>query len=178
MESHMLSGGGGDGEDEGGIGKVWFKEMIAGLIRKNRGAYVRSTFERLSSHLTDVDKTKFKYQTGGKLLTLECGRELKSRFGGFADDMEAIHKRHTHLSVPSYEVREALIREGVEIVKERYEWFWREYGDVQFSKKKQQEYMRISPVMVEAMIREFYSAAGETYLPGKVTLSAVTTSSF
>ncbi|GMI25317.1 hypothetical protein TrCOL_g11915 [Triparma columacea] len=178
MESHMLSGGGGDGEDEGGIGKVWFKEMIAGLIRKNRGAYVRSTFERLSSHLTDVDKTKFKYQTGGKLLTLECGRELKSRFGGFADDMEAIHKRHTHLSVPSYEVREALIREGVEIVKERYEWFWREYGDVQFSKKKQLEYMRISPVMVEAMIREFYSAAGETYLPGKVTLSAVTTSSF
>ncbi|GMH56990.1 hypothetical protein TrRE_jg4367, partial [Triparma retinervis] len=159
MESHALGGEG--GEEEGGIGKVWFKEMIAGLVRKNKEAYVRSTFGRLREHLTEVDKTKFKYQAGGKLLTLECGRELKSRFGGFADAVEATHERHTHLSVPNVEVRAALVEEGVKIVKERYEWFWREYGDVQFSKKKQQEYMRISPVMLEAMIREFYSAAGE-----------------
>jgi len=66
------------------------------------------------------------------LLTAARSLQLKSRFGGFADGIEKIHEKHSHLSVPSLELRESLIKEGLDIVKERYEYFWREYGDIQF----------------------------------------------
>ena len=62
--------------------QVWFAEMMTGLVKKNRETYVRNTFQRLRDQLSDVDKTKFKYQAGGKLLTLECGREVRGGPGG------------------------------------------------------------------------------------------------
>ena len=79
MQSHFT-------ESEKGVG--WWKDMCEGLIRKNREKYERGTWAVIRENLTDVDKGKFKYQAGGKLLTLECGRLLKSRFGGFAESLE------------------------------------------------------------------------------------------
>ena len=64
------------------IPDTWFHDMLGNMRERAVEGYGRATWGALRGFLTEVDEGAFKYQGGGALLTLESGRQLKSRFGG------------------------------------------------------------------------------------------------
>jgi len=115
------------------------------------------TFGALAAHLADVDTSNFKYQNAKtKLLTLDSGRLLKSKFGGFNDTLTAMHGTMSTVALPE-SARHMVLSEGKDMVRERYKSFFETYSVYNFSKKKQDEYLRYPPILADSIYDELFA---------------------
>lgn len=131
------------------------------LISESYASYVECTFKKLLSHLTPVDTTTFKYtqtKAHGKILSLDSGRLLKARFGGFADLLSEIQDCHTQITVTDEEWRRKVTQEGIDMLCDKYQSFFSEYSKYPFSKKNQDEYLRFPPMILRGILEGLLSA--------------------
>ncbi|GMH71568.1 hypothetical protein TrST_g1375 [Triparma strigata] len=137
----------------------WFTSMLNSMIDKAYRGYVRNSFEVLRSYLTEVDAGKFKYQSGN-LLSLDSGRQLKSRFGGFADALQEMHEYSGGLRIWSSPWLDKIQQDGLAVIDE-YTVFFDKYSRYQFSKKKQEEYLRYPPMVARSIIEGLFKQEGK-----------------
>ena len=132
--------------------------MLRTMIDKSKESYFRCSFNALKLLLTDVDVTKFKYQNQKtKLLSLECGRLLKSRFETFNDQWQKIHANHKTVYIPDESIRREMIALAKTTLMPTYTAFFEKYSAYNFSKKNQAEYLKYTPAIVTEMMGELFS---------------------
>jgi len=150
-----------NGEIDGDTYRIessWFKDKVGKIFEAEKAKYVQH-WEVLNSHLTSVDKTDLNYQGGSdKLLSLESGRLIKSRFSGFIEDFEKLYAVHQPLAVVNSKLRAMLQRDVMNVFLPRYSRFFEKYSRVQFSKKNMDQYLKYPPARLEAMLAELYEA--------------------
>ena len=155
----------GDGEGEGEeeeeepeheIESSWFADMLGTMMEKAESTLVGETFGTLAGFLEDVDVARFKYQNAKtKLLTLESGRLLKAKFGGFNDTLAAMHATMGGVCLPE-EVGERIVNAGKASIVDKYRRFFGLYSEYNFSKKKMDEYLRYPPLVAETIFEELF----------------------
>ena len=162
LEQLTLSGGSGfaaaDGlvdDEDYKISSSWFREDVSNLLEGSKNAYL-AQWEELNKHLTAVDQKDLAYQKD-KLLNLESGRLLKSRFSGFNEEFEKTYSVHKELTVIDPKLRVTLLEDVKGVFLNRYKKFYANYSRIQFSKKKMDEYLKYPPQRVESMLGEMYS---------------------
>lgn len=150
-----------DGEIDGDTFRIessWFREKVGKIFEAEKTKYVQH-WEILNSHLTSVDKSELTYQGGSdKLLSLESGRLIKSRFAGFIDDFEKLYSVHQPLAVVDPKLRTMLQRDVTNVFYPRYTRFFEKYSRIQFSKKNMDQYLKYPPARVEQMLSELFAA--------------------
>jgi hypothetical protein len=130
--------------------------MLVAMEKKAEETILVETFGSLADNLSDVDTSTFKYQNSKtRLLSLDSGRLLKSRFGGFNDTLQAMHSTMSSLTLPDPN-REKLLRSGRGMVQERYQAFFEKYSVYTFSKKNQAEYTRYPPILAESVFADLF----------------------
>lgn len=134
----------------------WFKDKVTTMFDSAKAKYL-GQWDVLNSHLTSVAKNDLNYQSD-KLLSLESGRLLKSRFSGFNEDFEKIYQLHRNLTVVDEKLRKLLQREVQNIFFFRYNKFFEKYSQLQFSKKKMDEYLKYPPSRIESLLGDLYNA--------------------
>ena len=143
-------------EDEHYILKApWFKEKVGKLFDDAKEKYL-TEWEGLNRHLTSVDKKDLTYQSD-KLLSLESGRLIKTRFSGFIEEFDKIYAIHDSLAFPDQKLQKRLKDEVKKIFLRRYKKFYEKYSQLQFSKKKMDEYLKYPPKKVEIMIDDLFN---------------------
>ena len=148
-------------EEEGEEGEVeisqsWFKEMLKQNVSKAKSDYFRTYWDKLDACFDDIDLSLLKYQNEkNRLLTLESGRLIKSKFATFNGTLEEIHANHKFLLLFFDQTKDDMRRLCKEKIA-RYEVFFQKYSAYQFSKKNQAEYLRYPPLLAEAMIDELF----------------------
>ncbi|GMH81032.1 hypothetical protein TL16_g08800 [Triparma laevis f. inornata] len=158
-EGKTIGEGSDEEADEFVLEEDWFTDMLNQMMDKAYQGYVRNSLGVLRSYLTDVDTSKFKYQSGN-LLSLDSGRQLKSRFGGFSDALQEMHEYSGGLRIWSDPWREKIQQDGVAVVEE-YTVFFDKYSRYQFSKKKQEEYLRYPPMVARSVIEGLFTEEGK-----------------
>lgn len=138
------------------LDKPWFKEKVGKLFESQKELYL-SSWEAINKNLTAVNKSELIYQSD-RLLTLESGRLLKTRFQGFIDDFERTYNVHKQLTILDVKLREMLQKDVKAAFLHRYKRFFEKYSRLQFSKKKMDEYLKYPPQKVDAMIGELYAS--------------------
>jgi len=145
-----------DGEDYKITGK-WFPEQVDKMFEKSKKIYLKH-WEDLNSHLTAVDQKDLNnYKSAEKVLKLESGRLLKSRFSGFNEEFEKIYQVHREFSVIDPKLRKRLAENVLEVFLPKYEKFYNTYSVVQFSKKQMNKYLKYPPEKIKNMIEDMYS---------------------
>ena len=130
--------------------------MLHSMTSKSEEVLIAETFGALCEHIGDVNTAAFKYQnTKTKLLTLESGRLLKAKFGGFNDALSAMHGTMSTLALPEA-VRAKVIASGNDMVAERYQKFFETYSVYNFSKKNMAEYLRYPPAIAHSIFDELF----------------------
>jgi hypothetical protein len=143
-------------EPEHEIDSSWFSDMLSGMTSKSEEVLIAETFGTLFEHIGDVDTAAFKYQnTKTKLLTLESGRLLKAKFGGFNDALSAMHGTMATLALPEA-VRAKVICSGNDMVQESYQKFFETYSVYNFSKKNMSDYLRYPPAIAQSVFEELF----------------------
>lgn len=150
-----------DGEIDGDTFRIespWFRDKVGKIFEAEKTKYVQH-WEVLNSHLTSVDKSELTYQGGSdKLLSLESGRLIKSRFAGFIEDFEKLYSVHQPLAVVDPKLRTMLQRDVMNVFYPRYTRFFEKYSRIQFSKKNMDQYLKYPPARVEQMLSELFAA--------------------
>lgn len=150
-----------DGEIDGDTFRIespWFRDKVGKIFEAEKTKYVKH-WEVLNSHLTSVDKAELTFQAGSdKLLSLESGRLIKSRFSGFIEDFEKLYSVHQPLAVVDPKLRTMLQRDVMNVFYPRYTRFFEKYSRVQFSKKNMDQYLKYPPARVETMLSELFAA--------------------
>ena len=150
-----------DGEIDGDTFRIespWFRDKVGKIFEAEKTKYVQH-WEVLNSHLTSVDKSELTYQGGSdKLLSLESGRLIKSRFAGFIEDFEKLYSVHQPLAVVDPKLRTMLQRDVMNVFYPRYTRFFEKYSRIQFSKKNMDQYLKYPPARVETMLSELFAA--------------------
>lgn len=135
----------------------WFKDKVNKIFETEKQKYL-AHWEILNRHLTAVDENELIFQSGSdKLLSLESGRLLKSRFSGFIEDFEKIYAVHKALTVIDPKLRELLQVSVKGAFAPRYRKFFGKYSKIQFSKKNMDQYLKYPPQRVDAMVGELYT---------------------
>ena len=132
------------------LSSSWFREKVGKLFNNAKQQYL-SEWENLNRHLTSVDKNDLTYQSD-KLLSLESGRLIKTRFSGFTEDLEKTYSLHKQWTFADIKLRTMLRKEVKAVFLPRYTKFFEKYSKLQFSKKKMDEYLKYPPKRVEQMI--------------------------
>jgi len=136
------------------LSRKWFKEKVGKMFDNAKHQYL-TEWENLNKHLTSVDKNDLTYQND-KLLSLESGRLIKTRFSGFIEDFEKTYTIHKNLSFDDQKLRVMLQIDVKDIFLPRYKRFFEKYSRLQFSKKKMDEYLKYPPDRVEYMIDDLF----------------------
>jgi len=142
-----------DGEEDYKITGSWFKQKVGGILEKEKAAYL-DIWQSLNEHIVQVESG---------ITEKERNRLLKARFSGFIEGFERLYFTHNKLIVSD----DSLCRDMRVLVKEkflhRYSNFFETYSKVQFSKKKQDEYIKYKPEKVEGMINELFEPPVQSY---------------
>ena len=88
----------------------------------------------------------------------KCG--TTNRFGGFADALQELHEYHLPFHVYSPAVKADILAEGLKVCEE-YEVFFGRYSRYQFSKKKQEEYLRYPPMVAKGVLEDLFAGKEE-----------------
>eukprot|EP00566_Odontella_aurita_P004666 CAMPEP_0113594808 /NCGR_PEP_ID=MMETSP0015_2-20120614/39296_1 /TAXON_ID=2838 /ORGANISM="Odontella" /LENGTH=793 /DNA_ID=CAMNT_0000501873 /DNA_START=138 /DNA_END=2520 /DNA_ORIENTATION=+ /assembly_acc=CAM_ASM_000160 len=151
----------GDGEIDGELYRIespWFKEKVGKIFESEKNKYL-AHWEGLNRHLTSVDKSELTFQGGSnQLLSLESGRLLKSRFSGFIEDFEKTYSVHKVLTVIDPKLRVMLQKDVSDVFYPRYRRFYEKYSKIQFSKKNMDQYLKLNPNRIEALMGELFTA--------------------
>lgn len=150
-----------DGEIDGDKYRIeapWFREKVGKIFEAEKANYV-GHWDAVNHHLTSVDKAELTYQGGSdKLLSLESGRLIKSRFAGFIEDFEKLYAVHQPLAVVDPKLRTMLQRDVVNAFVPRYTRFFEKYSRYQFSKKNMDEYLKYPPGRIEKMLSALFES--------------------
>jgi hypothetical protein len=159
-EEEEENGDGGDSDEETTIGHSWFTDMLKSMIDKSKEAYFRCSFNILKSHLSDVDVNTFKFQNQKtKLLSLESGRLLKSRFDAFNTTWEKIYHNHKSVFIPDESIRQEMIDMARSTIMPVYEAFFAKFSVYNFSKRHQAEYLKYPPEVFSQMLSELWTGS-------------------
>lgn len=133
-----------------------FVDRLSGLVDEEREKYNQAVWVPLASHTKQTD-LPLEYAKGSSVLTLESGRQIKSRFTAFNTGLEEIYQHQKQYSVPDAGLRQRLRQDGRSIVLSSYTEFYERFSQVQFSKKHMEQYLKFAPRAVATMIDELYS---------------------
>jgi exocyst complex protein 7 len=133
---------------------VWFKDKVGGAFQSQKDLYL-SHWDILRVRLTSVEKSDLVYQKD-KLLSLESGRLIKSRFSTFNEDFEELYQIHRPLKVIDNKLRISLQRDVSNMFLPHYTEFFEKYAKIQFSKKNQESYLKYPPMRVQSLIDDLY----------------------
>jgi exocyst complex protein 7 len=133
-----------------------FVDRLAGLVNETREKYNKAVFVPLSEHTRQTD-LPLEYSKGSSILTLDSGRQIKSRFTAFNAGLEEIYQHQKPYSVPDVALRQRLRQDGRSIVLSSYTEFFERFSQVHFSKKHMDQYLKFPPKTVGTMIDELYS---------------------
>jgi exocyst complex protein 7 len=133
-----------------------FVDRLAGLVNEAREKYNKAVFVPLAEHTRQVD-LPLEYSKGSSVLTLESGRQIKSRFTAFNEGLEEIYHNQKAYSVPDSTLRQRLRQDGRTIVLNSYTEFFERFSQVHFSKKHMDQYLKFPPKAVATMLEELYS---------------------
>jgi len=133
---------------------AWFKEKVGGVYQSQKDLYL-SHWNILRTRLTSVEKSDLVYQKD-KLLSLESGRLIKSRFSTFNEDFEELYQMHCPLKVIDEKLRGILQNDVYNAFLPRYTEFFEKFSKIQFSKKNQESYLKYPPMRVQILIKDLY----------------------
>ncbi len=140
------------------ITSPWFKTSIQELFEGSLKKYLKF-WEKLTVHLSKVPESELSFiKNDNKVLTLESGRILKSRFNGFNEDFEKIHEMQKDITIIDPKLRKKLLFDIKSVFLPTYVNFFTEYSQYQFSKKNQEEYLRFPPKKVNSMLGNMFSS--------------------
>lgn len=139
------------------IESSWFADKVNKIFESEKNKYL-SHWEGLNKHLSSVDSKALEFQKDNSL-SLESGRMIKARFGGFNDDFEQVYELHKHFSIIDSSLRDTLIKDVKVTFLPRYKSFYEKYSQVQFSKKHMEEYLKFKPSRVNSMLSELYAGS-------------------
>jgi len=137
------------------IESSWFVDKVNKLFESEKGKYL-GQWEALNTHLTSVEHDELEYQKNDKILSLDSGRLIKSRFSGFNEDFERIFEEHKDLCVVDPRLRDLLQKEVAGVFLPNYRRFYDKYSKIRFSKKHQNEYTKYSPYKIEELLNQLY----------------------
>eukprot|EP00934_Nitzschia_sp_Nitz4_P000030 Nitzschia sp. Nitz4//scaffold196_size54656//42556//45057//NITZ4_006646-RA/size54656-augustus-gene-0.37-mRNA-1//1//CDS//3329540447//30//frame0 len=137
------------------IESAWFVDKVNKLFESEKNKYL-GHWEVLNTHLTSVEHDELEYQKNEKILSLDSGRLIKSRFNGFNDDFERIFEHHKELCVVDPRLRDLLQSEVGGVFLPLYRSFFNKYSKIRFSKKHQDEYTKYNPLKIEGMLSRLY----------------------
>jgi exocyst complex component 7 len=131
-------------------------ERINRMVDDERRKYIQTVWNVLADHVRETN-FKIEYTKGTQVLTLESGRQIKSRFTAFNDGLDAVYQNQKLLAVPDMALRQQLRQEAKDTVMAPYTAFFTRFSEVQFSKKHMEQYLRFPPRTVSTMIDELFS---------------------
>mmetsp|Transcript_11046 Transcript_11046/g.30532 ORF Transcript_11046/g.30532 Transcript_11046/m.30532 type:complete len:815 (-) Transcript_11046:29-2473(-) len=135
---------------------TWFDDKVNKMMDSEKKKYLEH-WEALNTHLTAVDNEQLEFMKGDtKILSLESGRLIKTRFSGFNESFERTYELHKNLCIIDARLRLSLQQEVSQVFVPRYRRFFEKYTKMKFSKKKQSDYAKYSPERIEEMMGELY----------------------
>lgn len=139
------------------IVEPWFIDQVHKIFDASKKKYL-SYWEVLNRHLGLVSKNDLQYQNvEQKLLNLESGRLLKARFSKFNEQFEETYAVHRELTVIDPKLRVRLLEDVRAVYLPKYRQFYKEYSQIKFSKKNQNDYLKYPPERVEGMMADMFS---------------------
>ncbi|KAG5177523.1 Cullin repeat-like-containing domain protein [Tribonema minus] len=132
-------------------------QSAARLRTGGRGVmtYCATLFDPLAEAVAD-DVGALEYGGRGKLLSLECGRLIKTKFSTFNEAWDQLHTSQRGLNVSDPDIRTLLMEEARDRVLGPYRKLYDTYKDVPFSKKHQSEYLKYPPEAVDRGIEGLF----------------------
>jgi len=138
------------------ISGQWFSDQVNKLFEHSKKKYLQY-WEVLNHHLTKVKDSELSYSNAEqKLLTLDSGRLLKTRFSGFNEEFEKTYALHKELTIIDPKLREKLLEEVKSVFLPKYTEFYNKYSKYQFSKKNMEDYLKYPPSKVETMMADMF----------------------
>ena len=134
----------------------WFIDKVNKILESEKTKYL-GHWEVLNTHLTAIDKGELEFQKSQTVLTPESGKLLKARFKGFNDDFARTSALHQKLCVIDPRLRVQMQQEVKQVFIPRYERFYYKYKKYKFSKKKQEDYTKYNPQVIEEEISKLYT---------------------
>ena len=134
----------------------WFSDKVNKILESEKTKYL-GHWEVLNTHLTTIDKGELEFQKSQTVLTPESGKLLKARFKGFNDDFARTSALHQKLCVIDPRLRVQMQQEVKQVFIPRYERFYYKYKKYKFSKKKQEDYTKYNPQVIEEEISKLYT---------------------
>lgn len=134
-----------------------FIDRMARLVDEEKDKFNAAVWMPLIDPLRDVSSLSLEYSKGTSVLTLESGRQIKSRFTNFNTSLEEIYQHQKVFSVPDSSVRQRLRNQAKETVVGPYTNFFNKVSDIQFSKKHMEQYLRFPPKTVSTMLDDLFS---------------------
>ena len=140
------------------IASPWFKSSIQEMFQGSLKTYLKF-WDKLKVHLSEVPANQLTFaKNDNKALTLESGRILKARFGGFNNDFERIHEMHKEITIIDPKLRKKLLFDIKSVFLPGYIEFFDKYSQFQFSKKNQEDYLRFPPKKLNSMLGTMFSS--------------------
>ena len=134
-----------------------FLDRISRLSEDEREKFAAVVWIPLIEPLKDTSSIKFEYSKGSSVLTLESGRQIKTRFTSFNTSLDDIYQHQKIYSVPDSSLRQRLRQQAKDAVLGPYTEFFNKVSEIQFSKKHMDQYLRFPPKTVSTMLDELYS---------------------
>ena len=153
-DSFVGSTGGVEGADFRITGS-WFRDKMTKTFDAEKARYLKY-WDRLNSHLTDVDDGQLSYQNNKDVLSLESGRLLKSRFSGFIEDFERVYTVHRNFTVIDPRLRVMLQDDIRGVFLTRYAGFFQKYSRINFSKKNMESYLKYTPQKIDSLLGQLF----------------------
>ena len=153
-DSFVGSTGGVEGADFRITGS-WFRDKMTKTFDSEKARYLKY-WDRLNSHLTDVDDGQLSYQNNKDVLSLESGRLLKSRFSGFIEDFERVYTVHRNFTVIDPRLRVMLQDDIRGVFLTRYANFYQKYSRINFSKKNMESYLKYPPQKIDSLLGQLF----------------------
>lgn len=134
-----------------------FVDRLGRLVEEEREKFNTAVWVPLIEPLRDVNALHLEYSKGTNVLTLESGRQIKSRFTNFNTSLEEVYQHQKLFSVPDASLRQRLRQQAKDTVVRPYTTFFNKVSEIQFSKKHMEQYLRFPPKTVTTMLDDLFS---------------------
>ena len=133
-----------------------FLDRLVSVVEQEVDKFILAVWTPLVTHVKDLG-LNLQFQKGSQVLTLDSGRQIKTRLSAFNTGVDEIYLNQKRFSVPDPTLRAKLRADAKETVLPPYTDFYTKFSTVQFSKKHMDQYLRFPPKTVASMIDELYS---------------------
>jgi hypothetical protein len=145
--------------DQEAVDLAALRTMIAALSKqceKEIEEFILIGWSDIVQHAAPIEAKTLQYSALGGKITFESGRILKQRFESFNKDFEDFLAACNTLSIPDTEIRDQIRDKIIKFFVPKWKEFFDVYSIIQFSKKHQEQYTRLSPQLIESKIRELF----------------------